>query len=213
MVPFIWVIKVKKNDSLLIDLTMVGQRIKKIRLDFNCTMEQFAKLTSTGNKATVNNWEKGTRLPNSDSLELIAILGKTSVNYLLFGSVEDYISCITTKDSNVYQHLKKIYATNYKHLFDYYESLNEHCQKSLIDHLSSQIHRNNWTIKDQRHFPDLFIAIVTDEYNRDIIEFKPTKKVIKILDSVKNEQLTGPELKTLEFLINKERTLKGDESM
>lgn len=69
----------------------VGQRIKKIRTDLGYSMAQFGELISHSPKTTVNNWERGVNLPKEDKLNKIAILGKTEVNYLLYGTPEEFM--------------------------------------------------------------------------------------------------------------------------
>lgn len=72
-----------KND--LIDKTKVGQRIRLIRLEKQLTLSEFGNLLDV-KKSAVNNWEKGRNLPTKRKLEKIALLGNTSVDYILNGT-------------------------------------------------------------------------------------------------------------------------------
>ena len=72
-----------------VNLKKVGSRIKSIRITRGDSMESFGKKLDTS-KAAVNNWEKGVNLPNSKRLKLIAEIGGTTVDFLLYGSLDDY---------------------------------------------------------------------------------------------------------------------------
>lgn len=69
-----------------------GKRIKSIRSNFGMTMEQFAILTDSSNTSAVNNWERGYNLPNKLKLKKIAILGNTSIDWIKWGTLEEYIT-------------------------------------------------------------------------------------------------------------------------
>lgn len=75
----------------------LGKRIKNIRVARKDTLETFAKAiqaeTSHAIKTTKSNaskWEKGLNIPNDITLKAIADLGNTSVEYLLYGSLDEY---------------------------------------------------------------------------------------------------------------------------
>lgn len=70
----------------------VGERIHKIRESKDMTMEQFGSLIESSPKSTVNNWEKGNTLPSKNKLEKIALIGGCTVDWLKYGSFEEYIS-------------------------------------------------------------------------------------------------------------------------
>ena len=72
-----------------VNLKEVGSRIKSIRITRGDSMESFGKKLDTS-KAAVNNWEKGVNLPNNKRLKLIAEIGGTTVDFLLYGSLDDY---------------------------------------------------------------------------------------------------------------------------
>lgn len=66
----------------------IGRRIKAIRIDKNWTLEEFGLLVGNASKGTVSNWESGVNVPNKKRLELIALLGNTSIDWLLYGIVD-----------------------------------------------------------------------------------------------------------------------------
>lgn len=68
----------------------IGQRIKKIRVSRNETLEQFAnaiQITANNSikttKSNVSKWEKGLNIPNDIALNAIAEIGGVSVDYLM----------------------------------------------------------------------------------------------------------------------------------
>lgn len=72
-----------------IDNSKVGERIKKIRLNYNgkkLTQQEFAELLNpVVDKSAVRKWEKGLNLPNKERLAQIAQIGNVTTDYLLFG--------------------------------------------------------------------------------------------------------------------------------
>lgn len=68
----------------------IANRIRNIReKKLGLTMEEFGKFLNTS-KGAVNNWEKEKSLPNKERLKNIAELGETTIEYILYGSLEDY---------------------------------------------------------------------------------------------------------------------------
>ena len=198
------------NTSFL-NLADIGKRIKKIRSEFNCTMEQFARMTGTKTKASVNNWEKGTRLPTQDSLELIAILGKTTPEQLLFGDLESFLLTITNKNSNVYKTIKKRVSLNQGYLFDFYEGLGDEDQKRIINLYLKHINKRGLTLKDVQHLPDEFIIILGNSYELEKNFSTPDFRVLEAIKFVDSMQFNKKELQSLELMIH--RKIKGDDAM
>ena len=70
--------------------SLIGQRIKHIRVSRKETLEEFAEniIKASSNsvktgKSNVSRWEKGLNKPNDITLQAIAKLGNTTVNQLL----------------------------------------------------------------------------------------------------------------------------------
>ncbi len=82
---------IRGGSKVKIELAEAGERIKKIRKQHNYSMAAFSKLIGNSSASTVNNWEKGNNLPNKERLEKIAILGNTTVEWILFGDLSDYV--------------------------------------------------------------------------------------------------------------------------
>lgn len=85
----------KYNNKLL------GKRIKDIRTSRKETLEKFAKniqekadFKIKTTKSNVSKWEKGLNTPNDVTLKAIAELGNTTVEYLLYGSLDEYINSL-----------------------------------------------------------------------------------------------------------------------
>lgn len=75
-----------------VDQQRVAKKIREIRTDLGYSMAQFGELISNSPKTTVNNWERGINLPKEDKLKKIALLGKTTVEELLYGSPEEVLT-------------------------------------------------------------------------------------------------------------------------
>ncbi|BDP48420.1 hypothetical protein EfmJHP9_32900 (plasmid) [Enterococcus faecium] len=69
-----------------------GKRIKSIRSNFGMTMEQFADLIGNAQKGNINNWERGFSLPNKERLIKIAELSNKTIDWIKWGTLEEYIT-------------------------------------------------------------------------------------------------------------------------
>lgn len=72
----------------------VGLRIKHIRLRKGYELQQFGNLLGEYkvDKSSVFGWENGRSLPNKERIKAIAKLGDLTVNELLYGSIEEFIT-------------------------------------------------------------------------------------------------------------------------
>ena len=68
----------------------VGVRIKTIRQKLGKTTKEFGALINGASDSLVSRWERGVNFPNTKRLNLIAEVGGTTVDYLLYGSLDDY---------------------------------------------------------------------------------------------------------------------------
>ena len=70
----------------------IGMRIKHIRLKLGMTTEKFAQVfqEQPPSKGTISKWENGHYLPNNERLKRIAELGETTVDFILYGSLDGY---------------------------------------------------------------------------------------------------------------------------
>lgn len=69
-------------------------------------MARFSTLVGNSSASTVNNWEKGNNLPNQERLEKLAILGNTTVDWIRYGELEDYVTRLLA-ESNLTKELNK----------------------------------------------------------------------------------------------------------
>lgn len=61
---------------------LVGEKIRKIRIDLGLEQAQLAKMLNT-TQGAISNWERGDNMPNKTRLKEIADLGNTTVSELL----------------------------------------------------------------------------------------------------------------------------------
>lgn len=73
------------------DKKEVGKRIFEIRTSGKYTMEDFGRIIDGAPKSSVNNWEKGVSIPQRPKLERIALIGHTTPDKLLYGSIDEYL--------------------------------------------------------------------------------------------------------------------------
>lgn len=72
----------------------IGERIKHIRLDLGVSMTEFGKLIDKENpvkSGVISNWENGKQLPNKKRLQLIANLGRLTVDELIYGNPSTFL--------------------------------------------------------------------------------------------------------------------------
>jgi len=78
----------KKN----IDKNKLGQRIFSIRNRLKYTLEQFGEIKGlNASKSIVLRWENGSSIPSRARLEMIAKIGNTTTNQLLYGSIDEFL--------------------------------------------------------------------------------------------------------------------------
>lgn len=75
-----------------IDKTEVGKRIYIIRKALGDNMNEFGERIGSpaASDSIVSRWEKGKSLPNNERLKRIAEIGNTTVDFLLYGSLDDH---------------------------------------------------------------------------------------------------------------------------
>ncbi len=172
-----------------IDKEAVGRRISSIRKEKGLTMEQFGKKIDEASKGLVNNWEKGTNLPNKKRLKIISLIGEISVEELLYGSkaeLERKISAYINDIMNT--EIKEFNTEKYKLLYDPY------FKKETIDALIRNYNYdflNNLGIKQQTKinlddYLDKYISIqrYTPHSNKKSINFmyEKVKNDTRLLD-------------------------------
>nr|WP_233448358.1 helix-turn-helix transcriptional regulator [Limosilactobacillus albertensis] len=76
----------------------VGNRIFNLRKSNNLSMDDLAGRIGAGGKSTINTWEKGVTLPRPSFLKAIASEFNVSVNYLKYGSLNNYLDDLVRSD-------------------------------------------------------------------------------------------------------------------
>lgn len=85
----------------------LGMNIKNIRVNkLKINMEEFANLIQSG-KSNVSRWERGENAPNDLTLTKIAELGNTTVDELLYGSLEDVVNTMLREVVALYEDRSK----------------------------------------------------------------------------------------------------------
>ncbi|MEQ3460731.1 helix-turn-helix domain-containing protein [Enterococcus cecorum] len=74
------------------NLKDVSKRIKYIRKKLDMTMEQFGYHLGNSPKSTIATWESGRNIPSQKKLTLIADIGETTIDWIKWGTLEEYIT-------------------------------------------------------------------------------------------------------------------------
>lgn len=98
-----------------IDKIIVGQKIKKIRINKGLNQDEFGILIDNAHKSLVSKWEKGMSLPNKNRLRLIAGIAKITVDELIF---EDLDLFYRDKFNQVLSYFKNINIADINQLFN-----------------------------------------------------------------------------------------------
>ncbi|MHA6057833.1 helix-turn-helix domain-containing protein [Enterococcus mundtii] len=182
----------KEHKYYFFDKSAIGKRIKAIRENFDCTMEQFGQLIGT-TKVAVYNWETGKRFPSDDSLEWLALLGKTTVEWIVYGDIEEYILSLSTIDSSIYTQLKGFYTNHYANnvsLFERYEKATTETRTDIVKQVVNDYARRNLLIYSQlKHIFDSFMLTMEDALSKqDIVELPDELK--SSLSKIKKKSLS-----------------------
>ncbi|HHA4379193.1 TPA: helix-turn-helix domain-containing protein [Enterococcus faecium] len=199
----------KEHKYYFFDKSAIGKRIKAIRENFDCTMEQFGQLIGT-TKVAVYNWETGKRFPSNDSLVWIALLGKTTVEWIVYGDIEEYILSLSTIDSPIYTQLKSFYTNHHANnasLFERYEKATTETRTDIVKQVINDYARRNLLIYSQlKHVFDSFMLTMEDVLTKqDIVELPDELK--NSLSKIKKKNLSQ---KGIDSLLKSIRTYLED---
>lgn len=129
------------------DKIAVGKRIKNIRQENGYSMKEFGieigKLISTDRvkEGIISRWENGISLPNNERLKAIANLGNTTVDALLYGSLNERVGNLINAaiDSDNPKYNKKLddlitdYLVKHENLIDIVVGYNPDADTENID--------------------------------------------------------------------------------
>lgn len=181
----------KEQKYYFSDRIAIGKRIKAIRESFDCTMEQFGQLVGT-TKVAVYNWEAGKRFPSDDSLEWIALLGKTTVEWVVYGDIEEYVLSLSSIDTHLYVRVKNYYTnfSQYENLFEEYEKATTETRKDIVQQVINDCNQKNLLNYSQlRHILDSFMLTMDDALSmQDTVELSDELK--NSLSKIKKKNLS-----------------------
>lgn len=172
-----------------INLFEAGNRIKQIREKHGYTMADLGKLVDANSPSTINNWEKGSNLPNRKRLEKIALLGGTSVEWIKYGDFSDYVYRLT---QNIEEKILKEYGettlNNYREAF-----LDEVTIEKITYEEDTKILAAAEKINTQNIFQEVKYMYSPDEDYRNI-EVKPD---LGLTDDNKNIKMIGQRIRKI----------------
>lgn len=182
----------KEHKYYFFDKSAIGKRIKAIRESFDCTMEQFGRLVGT-TKVAVYNWETGKRFPSDDSLEWIALLGKKTVEWIIYGDIEEYVLSLSIIESPIYTQVKDFYTNHHANnssLFERYEKATTETRTDMVKQVVNDYARRNLLIYSQlKHIFDSFMSTMEDALSKqDTVELPDELK--NSLSKIKKKNLS-----------------------
>ena len=143
------------------NLLLVGERIRKIIDSKGITLEQFGILIGDTPTSSVNNWLRGVSLPNKNRLKKIATIGNTTVDWIKWGSFEEYIN--TYLNELGYQHFISDYPNISRKIFldlkdNYNENFSLQSDYELLNPIINTIFRKNYTPIYNQYLKDLITS-------------------------------------------------------
>lgn len=103
----------------------VGLRLSELRKMKNLSMMEVASYVGVSGRSTINGWEKGRSVPKKEFLEKLSSLFDVPENFILYGSMENYIINLLiycSKNAHKYSKLIK----NINEYFKFSEGINGH---------------------------------------------------------------------------------------
>lgn len=154
---------------------LIGKRIKEIRLEKGMTTKEFGKLLSATD-SNVSSWEKGRTSPNPERLKVIAKIGGTTVEELLYGDVirsyfnEHWENLVKNEDVS-----KEYYDVNQEE-FEYVQSAKEkvfnNFYKLALEYGLNDNNNNNF------YLFSLSIGLLLSEYHTSKIDSLSTRYTV-----------------------------------
>lgn len=177
----------------LYDLKDVGKRIRKIRGEY--TLEELGFLADRTSKSAVYNWENGKSLPNKERLKILSVLGRTTVQWILYGDFPDYIRTLFSTDSNLYSVIKDGYLKlGHKEILELYEVASNDTRQIIIEKTIEHAEQNNWSYSDITDVADYFLVIADRELKRSHYAVNLPPEIKKLFLDIEQKKLTDEEL-------------------
>ncbi|MGH2116173.1 helix-turn-helix domain-containing protein [Aerococcus urinaeequi] len=212
----------------------LGERIKKIRKKLGMSQLEFSKAIGA-TKSAVSNWENGYNAPNNERLKAIANLGNTTVDALLYGSLNERVGNLLNAaiDSDNPTYNKKLddlitdYLVKHENLIDIVIGYNPDADDENIDieqamkenfiNQNLPVFINKFDIQAQDDDEDIinkFIGYVKSIIPFDVNTFEGVKKSIFYTLEQINPKIVYTQETIEEFIDNdkkdKYRKLKGE---
>ncbi|AMC00138.1 transcriptional repressor DicA [Aerococcus viridans] len=212
----------------------LGERIKKIRKKLGMSQLEFSKAIGA-TKSAVSNWENGYNAPNNERIKAIANLGNTTVDALLYGSLNDRVGNLLNAaiDSDNPTYNKKLddlitdYLVKHENLIDIVIGYNPDADDENIDieqamkenfiNQNLPVFINKFDIQAQDDDEDIinkFIGYVKSIIPFDVNTFEGVKKSIFYTLEQINPKIVYTQETIEEFIDNdkkdKYRKLKGE---
>lgn len=205
------------------DKIEIGKRINHIRTNIGDSMTAFGERIDANSpikSGVVSNWENGIQTPNKKRLKRIAELGNVSVDYILHGSIIQYIYNnldfedesfnLNSPDNETKLNLSELAYSYIKHKedfenmeYDKYLQLSKQYLPSIIDHfegiavkaLDSLSKKTREMLETKRQ------SIIIDKYlNGEEITRNDCIKDFPFLENFKNNNFMFPqEIRTNNF--------------
>ena len=133
------------------NLSLTSERIRKIIESKGLTLERFGDLIGDTPISSVNNWLRGVSLPNKNRLLTIANIGNTSVDWIKWGTLEEYIASYLI-DSGYELYIKDFPEIPYKVFKDIQEKYSDtfsldkdyELLDSIIKNIFTKYYSNGW---------------------------------------------------------------------
>lgn len=164
--------------KLKTDKSRVGLRINSIRLNLSDTLEQFGKKFNA-DKSNILRWEQGKTLPNKQRLSIIANLGGITLNELMYGSIDEFLS---NNIDTLLEHVGFPFPKTFK-MFDIKNGINDYIDFER-EHNNKEV-----TINDIDYLIKLFSALISDIVEEDIIKYIDYN--IELLENNQNETISA----------------------
>ena len=189
--------------KVIIDKSKVGSRIFDIRQKMNLTLEEFGNIFNAG-KSNVQKWEIGSSLPTRERLDRIVKIGNTTINQLLYGSINEFL------ENNIEELIKE---SNYP--IDLKDSkLSEQFKKEVLDYILfsfkeySNYQQNENPLENIDYFSSKASSFVSEYIDNDIDMFlelfsqysRETGEVLKIFPTKEDIERFNISSKTLDKL-------------
>lgn len=149
-----------------------GERIKRIRENLGLSQVDFGNMITmkqNTDKNDVKDWEEGSTLPNRKRLELIAKVGQTTIEELMYGSLKEYIygiilnddalisNDVTSSDLTLLEYLEFNQNDGWVHVF---KKMDDEAQNRIAHDTYQSVVNKHLSYKDTQEISDSFLQTI-----------------------------------------------------